>query len=85
MATKLEAFEVLGMIVIGRKAVSIGSVSVIEEQLSGNLLLTLVSGKEIALDQTEAEQFLKIASDLAYNLRVAAMQQGAAPVRRVTH
>lgn len=84
MANKLDAFEVLGMIVIGSKAISIGSISVIEEQFGG-LLLTLVSGKEIALDQTEAEQFLKIANDLAYNLRVAAMQQGAAPVRRVTH
>jgi len=77
VANKLEAFGVLGMMPVGKRAISIASISVIEEQLSGSLLLTLVSGKEIALDPIEAEAFLKLANDAAYNVRVAAMQQGA--------
>jgi hypothetical protein len=78
---KLENLALLQMIVIDRKAISLASIAMVEEQLSGSLLLTLVWGKEIMLDPIEAEQFLKLVNDAAYNARMLALQQGT-PLRK---
>lgn len=70
----LTAFIAFGMIPLKNRAIALGSLSLIESLDSGSLSLTLISGKEIILESTEAAEFLKIIGDTKRQMERAQQQ-----------
>jgi len=67
-------FALFGMVTTKERAISIGAIAQLQPHPSGAVTITFVGGKEILLEQDEADQFFSSIDAAVRNARYAASQ-----------
>ncbi len=70
----LENLGLFGMIVTPKRAIAIGAIAQLQPHPSGAVTITFVGGKEILLEQDEADVLFKNIDAAVLNARYAAAQ-----------
>lgn len=70
----LENFALFGMVATSQRTISIGAIAQIQPHSTGAVTITFVGGKEILLEESEADEFFKSIDAAVRNARYAASQ-----------
>lgn len=70
----LENFALFGMVATSQRAISIGAIAQIQPHSTGAATVAFVGGKEILLEESEADEFFKGIDVAVRNARYAASQ-----------
>jgi len=70
----LENFALFGMVATSQRAISIGAIAQIQPHSTGAVTITFVGGKEILLEESEADELFKSIDVAVRNARYAAAQ-----------
>lgn len=70
----LENFALFGMVATKERAISIGAIAQLQPHPSGAVTVTFVGGKEILLEQDEADQFFNSIEATVRNVKYATPQ-----------